>query len=436
MMAASKHLIVFVFVVVSIQVRCGAAANCGSSQSQCEPIEADLCLKLSSNYNKTKFPTKRFDTQEEALLQFNSYAALFRSNCSEKLGKFLCAYYFPPCVQSGCVALDYDIEVGPCPSLCTEVQSKCEPVLKAHNHTWKFNCSQLPPPCINASDTTQPAHNISNSIAPAIDTCQPIKKNSACASLHHSYKTFFPNAKFDSQKDADLHFTPFTAYINHSCSDKLSILLCSSHYPVCVENVQNSSNVSVLYPCKRVCKQVKKNCEPLFTSHNVSWPEMLNCGNFPKNELCIDEAAFDQMTPLACEPIDPRVQNVCGVLNQTYMTHFPHGKFNTQSDAYEEFKTYLPIIEKNCSAELLAFLCYNYFPSCSPAQAKPKIPCRSVCRKARTGCKKCFEQDGSIKKWPDEFNCEDNYQVNKNCISLKDIDKYRSTFVSHTCNAI
>ena len=425
-----KDLIVFLCVGTVIQVALMAPCEI----PHCEPIRADLCTNLGSrNYSQTKFPTKRFISQDDALLQFNSYSGLVQSNCSAMLAPFLCSYYFPPCLQVSC---DITIELDPCQDLCEAVKADCEPVLKDYNYKWNFNCSKLSAkqPCVEAptSNSEPTSEPTSNPIAPSIDDMCHSINNSVCGSLHPSYKTFFPNDNFNSREAADLQFQSFASVVNHNCSDQLKFLLCTSHYPVCVPDVQNNSEVTVLYPCKNVCTKVKRNCEQTLLDNNGTWPKILNCSTFPsKNDgLCIDSTAFHttEMPTSKCEPIDPRVQNICGALNHNW-TQFPHGNFKTQDDAYEEFETHLETVKSNCSAELLPFLCYHYFPSCSPDdQAESKVPCRSVCRKARTGCEKCLK-----KGWPKQFNC-DNYRVNKSCITLKDIDKkYAGTFVSQPC---
>lgn len=426
-MIKPKHLIIFFCLqTVVLVVRMAPCYNV------CEPIQADLCTALSNNYNETKFPTKwGFISQNDALLQFNSFIPLFQTNCSTKLAHFLCSYYFPPCLTGGACKT---VELEPCQDLCTEVQSQCEPVLKDHNYTWIFNCSEFTPkqPCFEVpTQTTTPEPTISP-IAPRIDTCISVN-NSVCATLHPDYSTSFPNKNFTSQEDADLHFYSFGGdIINHNCSDQLKLLLCGSHYPACLPDVQDNSSVILLYPCKNVCKQVRKNCEELLLMYNASWPDLLDCDTFPskKDELCIEEIPDPK-----CEPLDPRVQEICGVLDDNYkMTaYFPYGGFKTQNDAYKEFESHLEFYG-NCSAELLAYLCYHYFPSCSLDQEEPKVPCRSVCRKASKGCEDCFEKENITFKWPDEFKC-DQYRVNKNCITLKDIDSYTDKFDSQSCKS-
>ena len=419
--AMMKLLVLCIVTVITV----AQTAPCGLQY--CEAIRANLCTGLDGNYNQTKFPTKRFISQDDALLQFTSYDALVRSNCSTMLASFLCGYYFPPCLQSaGNCAKDNAFELEPCQDLCTEVKRTCEPVLKSRNHTWNFDCSKLPPkqPCIAGPVKEEKEEPTSGPIVPSIDMCQPVN-NSVCGSLHSNYMTIFPNDNFDTEEDADLHFLSFKSIINNTCSDQLKFLLCSSHYPVCIPDVQDSSKVNTYYPCKSVCKQVRRDCEHLLIANNVSWPDLLECDNFTSKKdndgICIDE-----LKP-KCEPIDSRVYNVCSVLDKDYtLTRFPHGNFKTQSDAYEEFKSHLKNFS-NCSPEALALLCYHYFPSCSPDEEEPKIPCRSVCRKAKNKCEECFKQKNKNLEWPEEFYCG-NYTVNKNCIPHKDIDDYVSTY--------
>ena len=424
-----KHpLIIFLFIETVIQMALMAPV----CEYPCESVQDDLCRNLDLKYNLTKFPTKRFISQKDALLPFISFSALVQSNCSRKLAPFLCFYYFPPCLPPSEEYCDF-IELDPCQNLCEEVKQECEPLLKDYNQTWNLNCSKLPPtqPCTDVPTISEPT---SNPTVPKIDMCYPIN-DSVCTSLHPDYTaTFFPNQNFNSREAADLHFQSFSSFLNHDCSEDLKLLLCGTHYPVCVPEAQDHSTVNVVYPCKNVCNKVRRKCEQFLLNNNSSWPDLLNCSTFPSKSdgLCMDSTLFDTKempnSNSKCEPIDPRVKSICGILDEDYKwTHFPHGDFKTQKDAYKEFKTYSEILNSNCSAEMLAFLCYHHFPSCSPDQeAQPKVPCRSVCRKARNGCESC------LKKWPDHFDC-DYYSVKEDCVTLKDIDNYTSTFTNKPC---
>lgn len=398
------------------------------NDERCEPVQAEICKEL---YNNTAFPTQYFDTQSDALLQFNSFNLLIQNKCSSMLNKFLCGYYFPPCVQNSCSNKN---QLSPCEDLCLEVQRDCEPTLALHNLTWIFNCSKLPSehPCIPAAEvstTNEPA------TPPALNMkCQQIENNPVCSSLHSQYVTYFPNNKFDSQDLAKTHFDSFKQALESNCSKNLKPFLCTSHYPICVETPTSSGTTTQsIFHCRQVCEEVRNSCEPELLKNNFQWPEQLNCDSYP-DELCLNSTSFlsteQPPTPAPelghCEQIRSDVQEICGVLDKDYtLTHFPHGGFDTQEDAYEEFKSFLPHI--NCTAEMRAFLCYHFFPSCSPTNHKSEIPCRSICRKARKGCEGCLK-DGLT--WP--AVCED-LSVDRNCITQKHIEDYTTNFKAETC---
>lgn len=443
-----KQTILFLFLqAVFDTAHLAPTGSCGGLQ-QCETVQAKVCQELyGSDQSTTSFPTLHFETQSDALLQFNSYTLLLQSKpkCSSMLDKFLCGYYFPPCTTRSC----NKNELGPCQHLCMEVQRDCEPVLASHNLTWNFDCSKLSTeqPCINSTEvkaTNEATDATTNeaTLSPFNMKCQQIEDNSACSSIHSQYRTYFPNDKFTSQDLAKVHFDSFKPALKSNCSENLKPFLCTSHYPICVERSTGSgTSTQSVYHCKHVCEEVRRSCEPELLKNNFQWPDLLDCDSFP-DELCINSTEFfsnEQPAPTPdptpdpalelgnCELIKPEVREICGVLDEEYtLTDFPHGGFKTQEDAYEEFKSFLPHI--NCTAEMRAFLCYHFFPSCSPTSEKSLEPCRSVCRKARNGCEKCL---GDESTWP--VVCED-LSVDRNCITLKDIDGFTHKFKAEGCN--
>jgi len=434
----TKQAIVFLFLQAVISFETVYMAPTGCKLLECEPIQAEICEELYGNHSLTAFPTLHFDTQRDARLQFDSFNLLIQNQCSSMLKKFLCGYYFPPCAQSQC---DNKNRLGPCEGLCLEVQRDCEPLLANYNLTWNFNCSKLSSeqPCIDSTGMSTEVSATTNEPAtpPAFNMkCQQIENNPVCSSLHSQYETYFPNDKFDSQDLAKTHFDSFKLALESNCSESLKPFLCTSHYPICVETPTSSGTATQsIFHCKQVCEEVRNSCEPELLKNNFQWPELLNCDSFP-NELCLNSTSFlstEQPTPTPdlghCEEIRSDVQEICGVLDEEYtLTHFPHGGFNSQEDAYKEFKSFLPHI--NCTAEMRAFLCYHYFPSCSPTSEKLLIPCKSVCRKARKGCESCFK-NGST--WP--AVCEE-LSVDRNCITQKDIEDYTSNFKAESCTSI
>ena len=422
----------------------------------CEPVTAEIC---KTEYKRTTFPNKvnRFNTQTEALKEFNLFPADSPTLeiCSSMLIPFLCSYYFPPCVKT------FNCEgVGPCESLCEQVRGSCEPLLLKHNYTWPdhLDCTKFPastsadPYCIPGTPPTD------ITLKPA---CEKVKQP-ICASLHSDYMTQFPNKDLITQDEADIQFNTFAPALSSNCSSMLKVLLCTSHYPICTDGSIR------IYPCKHMCEQVQQSCEPALLQHNVSWPEFLQCSNFPnKNETaCADSMFAAPSTPTpstptrssttsnitttpststpsksapkypttppvpardTCEPMLPEVLEICGGIHPNYgMTHFPYGGFKCQRQAIEtlknstEFLRYLELIDQNCAAELKPFLCLHYFPMCSPTQPIKIIkPCRNICRKATNGCSSC------VNKWP--FDCDD-YKVKGSCLNLNDLKHYIRRF--------
>ena len=278
--------------------------------------------------------------------------------------------------------------------------------------------------------------------------------SSTCAALHPNYLTYFPHKNYISQELAMLQFDSFQLLLKSNCSTQLVPFLCFSHFPACVKS---NSDLELIYPCQHLCKQVKRSCEPVLAEYGYSWPQHLHCNNFPSKteSFCADSTFFSMMpepttvssssSPLlpspttkptevttneGCEPIDPRVKEICGVVHETFThTRFPHGGFLNQNEAYDEFITLLPFIQSNCSAELRAFLCYQYFPACSSEDPNVLInPCRSVCRKAQKGCESCLQ--GHNIQLP---SCDD-YKVKGTCLTLADIKSYVATVAVSTSN--
>lgn len=442
-----------------------------SLTSKCKPMQADVCKKLSHEYNYTLFPNDFFTSQVRSMEQFNLFDSLVESKCSPVLTKFLCTYHFPPCTQ------EFTQHIWPCQALCETARRDCEPVLKRHGHVWPMylNCSKFPAqqPCVNSTRsvaTPKPTAATSTTGAVSSSTATPIPSpttitpivpvspdekcvkidSPTCAALHPRYVTHFPHKNYIYQELAVLQFNSFQLLLTSNCSTKLKPFLCFSHFPACVESSEYT-NLQLIYPCRHLCKQVSKSCLPVLERYNLTWPEHLNCDNFPSKteKFCADStflSTIPQPTTTTassslpttqptrvtdrCEPIDPRVKEICGVVHETFThTHFPHGGFLSQNAAYDEFVKLVPFIESNCSAELRAFLCYHYFPACTSENPDISInPCRSVCRKAQTGCDSCL-QNHSI-----QLPSCDNYKVKGNCLTLADIKNYVRNAAVNTPN--
>ncbi|ESP00371.1 hypothetical protein LOTGIDRAFT_200873, partial [Lottia gigantea] len=88
--------------------------------------------------------------------------------------------------------------------------------------------------------------------------------------------------------------------------------------------------------------------------------------------------------------------------NYTYMPNqFNH---ETQEEAGLEVHQFWPLVEIQCSPDLLFFLCSIYAPICMTNYKKHLPACRSVCERAKSGCAPLMRQYGFA--WPERMNCE------------------------------
>lgn len=103
-----------------------------------------------------------------------------------------------------------------------------------------------------------------------------------------------------------------------------------------------------------------------------------------------------------CEPIS--IPMCSGMpYNMTRMpNHFHH---STQENARLAFKPYAEVLEANCSADLLFYLCAMFVPICTPQFQKEAIPpCRSVCERSRIGCEPLMNKYNY--SWPEDLSCD------------------------------
>lgn len=101
-----------------------------------------------------------------------------------------------------------------------------------------------------------------------------------------------------------------------------------------------------------------------------------------------------------CEPI--RVEMCMGLgYNVTGMPNL--GDHERQNDAVITLRTFQPLIEYGCSAQLKFFLCSVYVPMCTDKVANPIGPCRSLCEKVRSRCYPVLQGFGF--PWPIALNC-------------------------------
>ncbi|EAW91870.1 frizzled homolog 6 (Drosophila), isoform CRA_c, partial [Homo sapiens] len=86
------------------------------------------------------------------------------------------------------------------------------------------------------------------------------------------------------------------------------------------------------------------------------------------------------------------------------MTFFPNlmGHYD-QSIAAVEMEHFLPLANLECSPNIETFLCKAFVPTCIE-QIHVVPPCRKLCEKVYSDCKKLIDTFGI--RWPEELECD------------------------------
>jgi len=374
---------------------------------KCEPLDDDIICKCRG-YNQTYFPNNRFSSQRGAKQQFAVFEDLIRSNCSPHLVSFLCSRYFPPCDPKW--PFDY---IPPCKELCQEVKQDCESILRVYGG-WpdELKCNQFKSynpraPCVSSETSFTP-----NTECSVKEQCVDITHPKA-KSLLANYKTYFPTTVFKTSNEADRKFEEVVK--GKQWPTEVERLFLITHYPPCNET---NDTVKLLYPCKQLCRQIKKNFESQKGHKGMTWPDQVDCSQLPKDK-CIDDVSTYFSAPLVTQPLVKSckevVESSCSVLNKPGLpsVNFPEDN--------STFAKYAKFLDSSCSQWLKPFLCYEVFSAHFSDNPSQRVkPCRNVCRKAAE-CSSCFQQHGLA--WDNLWNCKD-FDIKKNCIGLNDLDSH------------
>ncbi|XP_006825063.1 secreted frizzled-related protein 3-like [Saccoglossus kowalevskii] len=125
-------------------------------------------------------------------------------------------------------------------------------------------------------------------------SCEPIDIP-MCKTMAYN-KTRMPNLLHHStQENAKLAIEQFEPLVNTNCSEYLLFFLCSMYAPICTVEFQTDA----IPPCKTVCLNAKRGCEPIMNEHNVDWPDYLACDDLPLYDrgVCISPEAIIQEPP-------------------------------------------------------------------------------------------------------------------------------------------
>lgn len=117
--------------------------------------------------------------------------------------------------------------------------------------------------------------------------CEQIRIK-ACQDLPYNI-TIFPNDMGQStQEEAGQEIGQYASLIRIRCSPSLKLFLCSLYFPVC------TGMKKPLPPCRSLCEQNRRDCEPLMRGFRYDWPPVMDCARFPEDSLCISENKTEQ----------------------------------------------------------------------------------------------------------------------------------------------
>ncbi|KAL4233420.1 Frizzled-9 [Mactra antiquata] len=106
-----------------------------------------------------------------------------------------------------------------------------------------------------------------------------------CSNLRYNM-TRMPNLVGNSnQKDAAMQVHGFIPLVQVGCAKYLRFFLCSLHAPMCTDMQHTGDEretTLVVPPCRSMCEDVRKNCEPVLNRLKFPWPPMLDCAPLPE----------------------------------------------------------------------------------------------------------------------------------------------------------
>ena len=377
-----------------------------TSKKKCEQIKIPMCQNIG--YNLTSIPNMfNHVTQEEAALEIHQFWPLVEIKCSPYLKFFLCSVYAPMCQPN------FKEEVLPCRSICQQARKGCRSLMRQYGFPWpeRMKCENFPKMgdrlCLNGNNSTA---NHGETAPPTTRTtsekrCEKIKIP-MCQNIGYNL-TSMPNMfNHDTQEEAAVEIHQFWPLVEIKCSPDLKFFLCSLYAPMCQPNFNDE-----VPPCWSVCERARQGCLHFMLSYGFSWPERMNCDNFPKvggKKLCIDTQTPSPKglitTPThsgkKCEKIRiPMCENIG--YNLTHMPNiFNH---DTQEEAALEVNHFWRLVNQKCSPDLKYFLCSVYAPMCQPNITRRVPPCRSLCKSARKGCLPLVRPFGL--SWPKQMRC-------------------------------
>jgi len=242
-------------------------------------------------------------------------------------------------------------------------------------------------------------------VTAAFPKCQPLDEEVACQCLGYNL-TYFPNDRFSSQGGAKRQFDVFKDLIRSKCSPHLMSFLCSRYFPPCNPHW----SFKYIRPCRELCVEVKRDCEPILQGYRTTWPDELKCEQFssyhPRRPCVSNETTTSTNTDCSAkEKCVDITHSKAKSIHANYKTYYPNDVFRSSSDADKVIDDTLNGGQWSAKVERFFFL--SNYPPCNDTGSKIQLlsPCKHLCRQV----KKNFEgqQSGKDVAWPehDHFNC-------------------------------
>ena len=94
-------------------------------------------------------------------------------------------------------------------------------------------------------------------------------------------------------------------------------------------------------PCRSLCEDVQKSCEPFMQKHGYSWPGMMSCDQFPvDNNMCIQSQANKPPETVSVSPFKPNWSRVSS-----------NGNVSESEDKSHNDKFYRQLLDVICKSE-------------------------------------------------------------------------------------
>jgi hypothetical protein len=192
---------------------------------------------------------------------------------------------------------------------------------------------------------------------------------------------------------------PLWAYMDHSCSRNMRLLICATYLPKC------SGKQPAMGPCKKTCMQAKKKCaEPLKELMALDWADRFECKSLPSGK-CIKPVKEGKCRHEHTNCIKNSALNVCANLTFTWGT-LPNmfGQCNIE-ELNTEIQYFDALVATNCHLNLKFLLCGVYSPFCVRNEVPFTFPCREICDEIRKACEPHYKRLYHRLPWPQKLQC-------------------------------